>query len=155
MTKTNAIRILESSGIAFQTAEYEYEEGPQGALRAAERLGVPAERVFKTLVCRDERKNLYVFCIPADASLNLKKAARAAGAGGLELLPLKDLFPATGYAHGGCSPIGLKKPCPVFIDELATLLEWLYINGGRRGLQVRIAPADLAGATGARFADLG
>ncbi len=120
MTKTNAIRILETRGVPFKAAEYAYAEktpgGVSGALDAAGKLGVPPERVYKTLVAWDERKS--------------------------------------GYVHGGCSPIGLKRPAPVFLDARAEGLDWLYINGGRRGLQVRIAPRDLAAAVQARFADL-
>ncbi len=154
MSKTNVLRILETRRVPFETAEYEYVEEGQGAVSAAEKLGVPPERVYKTLVTWDEHRSLFVFCIPADATLSLKKAARAAGAGRLEMLPLKELFPRTGYVHGGCSPVGLKRPAAVFVDSRAGLLDWLYVNGGRQGLQVRLAPPDLAAVTGARFADL-
>jgi Cys-tRNA(Pro)/Cys-tRNA(Cys) deacylase len=152
--KTNALRILEALGIAHQTAVYEAGEEHLDAVAAAHRLGVEPEIVFKTLVARGEKGEILVFCVPAPLKLDLKKAARAAGSKKMELVELKELEPLTGYVRGGCSPVGMKKDYPTWIDETAILNERIYINAGSRGLQVILAPEDLRRACGARFADL-
>ena len=154
MTKTNAVRILEAHGVPFELLSYEYDEATSGAVVAAEKLGVSPERVFKTLVAFADAAAVQVFCIPGDATLDRKKAAAAAGARRVELVPVKDLFELTGYIRGGCSPVGMKKPYPVLIDEIATAFDWILINAGSRGLQARIDPVKLAEVVGARFADL-
>lgn len=154
MTKTNAIRILESRGIPFELLSYEYDEETSGAVVAAQKLGVSPERVFKTLVTSCADAAHAVFCIPGDAALDRKKAAAAAGCRRIELVPVKELFELTGYVRGGCSPIGMKKPFPVFIDEIATAFDWILVNAGSRGLQVKLDSSLLADAVGARFADL-
>jgi Cys-tRNA(Pro)/Cys-tRNA(Cys) deacylase len=154
MTKTNAIRILESRGIPFELLSYEYDEETSGAVVAAQKLGVSPERVFKTLVTSCADAAYAVFCIPGDAALDRKKAAAAAGCRRIELVPVKELFELTGYVRGGCSPIGMKKPFPVFIDEIATAFDWILVNAGSRGLQVKLDSSLLADAVGARFADL-
>jgi Cys-tRNA(Pro)/Cys-tRNA(Cys) deacylase len=152
--KTNAVRILESLGIAYELATYPVGEGHADAVEVARSLGVPAELVFKTLVTRDEGARVLVFCVPAAAELELRKAARAAGTKRVELVPLRDLKPLTGYARGGCSPIGMRQRYPVIVDETATLYPRIYVNAGSRGLQAVLAPGDLARATGAAFADI-
>ena len=154
MTKTNALRILESRGVPFEVVAYEYDEETSGAVVAAEKLGVSPERVFKTLVTYADGKTVQVFCIPGNAVLDRKKAASAAGARRIELVAVKELFELTGYVRGGCSPVGMKKPYPVLIDEIATAFDWILINAGARGLQARIEPRLLAEVAGARFADL-
>lgn len=154
MSKTNAIRLLESRGVPFETMSYVYDEEAGGAINAAAAMGVSPERVFKTLVATGGPGLYVVFCLPADAVLDRKKAAAASGYRAVELVPVKDLFGLTGYVRGGCSPLGMKKPYPVYIDEIATVFDWILINAGSRGLQARIDPRHLADAAGARFADL-
>jgi Cys-tRNA(Pro)/Cys-tRNA(Cys) deacylase len=152
--KTNAIRILESLGIRYETALYEAGEVHLDAVAVALLLGVEPEKVFKTLVAKSEKGEVAVFCIPAPLELDLKKAARAAGAKKVELVALKELLLLTGYVRGGCSPVGMKKDYPTWIDETALLHERIYINAGSRGMQVLLAAKDLRRACGARFADL-
>jgi len=151
---TNALRLLESLGIAYATAAYDPGDEHVDAAAVARELGVPADALFKTLVARDDRGEVRVYCVPAAADLDLKKAARASRVRKVELVPLKDLQPLTGYVRGGCSPIGMKKRYPVLIDEFATVHERIHVNAGSRGLQAIIAPADLARACGAEFADI-
>jgi Cys-tRNA(Pro)/Cys-tRNA(Cys) deacylase len=150
--KTNAIRIIESLGIPFETASYEAGEEHADAVAVARRMGVEPEIVFKTLVARSEKGEIIVFCIPLE--LDLKKAARAAGVKKVELIGLKELHPLTGYVRGGCSPVGMKKVYRTWIDETAMLHERIYVNAGSRGLQMILAAADLARACAAAFADL-
>ena len=158
--KTNAIRIIESLGIPFETASYEAgEEHAGGHLVPLSDIivttsGKKVDR-FKTLVARSEKGEILVFCLPAPLELDLKKAARAAGAKKVELIGLKELHPLTGYVRGGCSPVGMKKEYRTWIDETALLLERIYVNAGSRGLQMILAAADLARACAAGFTDLG
>jgi len=160
--KTNALRILESLGVPHRVAEHPVpdaaaggrSEGHLDAVQVARILGVSPGVLFKTLVAHGGREQVFVFCIPAAEELDLKKAARVAGVRSVDLVPLKDLTPLTGYVRGGCSPIGMKKKFPVWIDESATRLSSIYVNAGSRGLQVVIAPDDLRRVTGAIAADL-
>ncbi len=152
--KTNALRIIESLGIPYETAAYDPGEEHLDAVAVALRLGVEPEVVFKTLVARSEKGQLLVFCLPAPLELDLKKAAQAAGAKKVELVELKELTPLTGYVRGGCSPVGMKKDFPTWIDETAALHERIFVNAGSRGLQVILAPEDLRRACSARYADL-
>jgi Cys-tRNA(Pro)/Cys-tRNA(Cys) deacylase len=152
--KTNVMRILESLAIPFQVASYPVGDEHLDAAQVARELGVSPDVVFKTLVARDEKHNALVFCVPAAGELDLKKAALACGGKKVELIGLKELTPITGYVRGGCSPIGMKKKLPTWIDEIAETLALLYVNAGARGLQVILAASDLARAAEARFADL-
>jgi len=152
--KTNALRLIESLGIPHETALYEAGEEHQDAVAVARQIGVEPEIVFKTLVARSEKGEVAVFCIPAPLELDLKKAARAAAAKKVELVGLKQLLPLTGYVRGGCSPLGMKKDYPTWIDETAALHERICVNAGSRGVQVILAPEDLRRACRARFADL-
>jgi Cys-tRNA(Pro)/Cys-tRNA(Cys) deacylase len=152
--KTNALRILESLGIRCDTAAYETGDEHLDAVAVARRIGVEPELVFKTLVTRTEQGEVAVFCIPGPLELDLKKAAQAVGSKKVEMVGLKELLPLTGYVRGGCSPVGMRKPYPTWIDETATLHERIYVNAGSRGLQAALTPQDLARACGARFADL-
>jgi Cys-tRNA(Pro)/Cys-tRNA(Cys) deacylase len=152
--KTNAIRMLEHLGIAYGLAAYEPGDGHLDAAAVAREIGVPADAVFKTLVARDDGGEVRVYCVPAATELDLKKAARASRVRKIELVPLKDLQPLTGYVRGGCSPIGMRKRYPVLIDEFATVHERIHVNAGSRGLQVIVAPSDLARACGGAFADI-
>ncbi len=152
--KTNALRILASLGVGFEVATHPVGEEHFDAATVAGMLGVDPTVLFKTLVARNESNETLVFCIPGNAELDLKKAARAAGAKKVELIALKDLTPLTGYVRGGCSPIGMKKKYPTWIDETASARERIYVNAGARGLQMRVAPQDLLAAADARYADL-
>ena len=152
--KTNALRILDALGVRYETASYAIADDHVDAVTAAQEMGVAPEVVWKTLVAHNENNAPVVFCIPSQAELNLKKAARAVGAKKIELVNLRDLTPLTGYVRGGCSPIGMKKIYPTWLDETAALFSRIYVNAGARGLQVIVAPGDLIHATGAKTADL-
>jgi Cys-tRNA(Pro)/Cys-tRNA(Cys) deacylase len=154
MTKTNALRLLEAAGVQFIPQEYDIADGEISGAAVAVKLGQEPERVFKTLVTEGKATGLNVFVIPSNCELNLKKAAIAAGDKYVEMIKSRELEPKTGYLHGGCSPVGMKKLFPTFIDETATLYDTIFVSGGRIGLQVEIAPSDLAGVVGATFADL-
>ena len=152
--KTNALRIMESLGIACDVAVYETGDEHIDAVTVAHQIGVDAGIVFKTLVARNERNGILVFCIPAPAELDLKKAARVSSSKKVELISVKELLPLTGYVRGGCSPVGMKKAYPTWIDEMASAHERIYVNAGCRGMQAIISPEDLRRACDARFADL-
>lgn len=148
------MRLLEAAGIPFEPAEYPVDETDLSARHAAELLGIDPERVFKTIVLRGERRGPFVCVVPGPWDVDLKKAARAAGDKAATALPLRDLEPLTGYLRGGCSPIGMKKKLPTYIDETAQLFGLISVSAGRRGIQVILSPEDLAQAAGAEFADL-
>jgi Cys-tRNA(Pro)/Cys-tRNA(Cys) deacylase len=146
--------MLESLGIAHEVATHPVGEEHFDAGEVARLLGINPDLLFKTLVAQGEPGQVYVFCIPGSAELNLKKAARVAGARKIDLVPLKDLTALTGYVRGGCSPLGMKKKFPTWIDEFASAQDRIYVNAGARGTQVVLAPADLLRAADARYADL-
>ena len=152
--KTNVIRALEAQGVAFETRTYEVEEGQFDGTLVARKLGLDPDSVFKTLVCTADKNSHVVCCIPVSQELDLKKAARAAGFKRVEMLPLKELLPLTGYVRGGCSPIGMKKPFPTLIDETAQLFGRIAVSAGRRGEQILLAADELCRLTGAGYADL-
>ncbi|MDD3154775.1 MAG: Cys-tRNA(Pro) deacylase [Victivallaceae bacterium] len=154
MNKTNAIRLLEQSDLAFSVHEYDVSDGRIDAKSIAEKLGKSQDEVFKTLVTRSAEHEFHVFIVPAAATLDLKKAARAAKVKHLEMIHQKELFPLTGYLHGGCSPIGMKKLFPTFLEETAQLFDTICVSGGRIGLNVEIAPDDLTKFLPAEFAEL-
>lgn len=154
MIKTNVIRLLESAGIAPNIRTAGTGDEFTDAVRMAVNIGVEPERLFKTLVAETPEHEYFVFVIPAPATLHLKKAARAAGVKKIDLIPQKQLLPLTGYVHGGCSPIGMKKQFPTFLDETAILYDEIVVSGGRIGLSVGMAPETLAGYLAAEFADL-
>lgn len=143
MTKTNAVRLIARQGIPYRCAEYAYDERDLSGLHAAEAIGMPPEQVFKTLVARGEKQGVLVFCIPVCCELDLKKAAKAAGDKKVELVAVKELLSLTGYIRGGCSPIGMKKSYPTFIDETSRLHEEIAVSAGIRGQQILLAPDDL------------
>lgn len=140
--KTNVLRILDKNKIKYTSVSYECHEFIDG-LHSAAITGTPVEQTFKTLVAQGKSKQHYVFIIPIAKEVDLKKAAKAAGEKSLEMLHVKDLTPVTGYVRGGCSPIGMKKSFPSFLDESAKNFETIYISGGRIGLSVCLAPEDL------------
>ena len=154
MITTNVTRLLKQAGIPFDTSEYDVDESDLSGVHAAAMLGVEADRVFKTLVVRGERTGPGVFCIPVAQELDLKKCAAAMGDKKAEMIHVRELPGLTGYVRGGCSPIGMKKRFPTWIDEIATLFDRIYISAGQRGRQVIIDPQDLRAFIGATFADV-
>ena len=154
MLKTNVMRILESLNIPFQSREYEVDENDLSGVHMAARTGLPPEQVFKTLVLKGEKNGYFVCCIPCDQELDLKKAAKAAKDKKAEMLHVKDLKNVTGYIRGGCSPIGMKKKFPTFVDETAVLFDHIFVSAGVRGAMIRIQPDDLCRSVDAVFADL-
>ena len=154
IAKTNVLRILEAANIEYIAREYDVSDGEISGVAVAMKIGQEPERVFKTLVTEGKTTGLNVFVIPGNVGLDLKKAALAAGDKYIEMIKSRDLEPKTGYIHGGCSPIGMKKQFPTFIDETAQLFDTITVSGGRVGLQVELAPSDLAKLTGATFFDL-
>lgn len=155
LEKTNAMRMLDQSNIPYETGEYEYDESDLSGDHVADYLGISKEEIFKTLVTRGNDNELYVFVVPVSGELDLKKAAAAAGVKKVEMIHVKEIFNLTGYLRGGCSPIGMKKQYPTFIDEIAILFDKIYISGGKRGLQIIIDPQVLADFTGAKLVDIG
>ena len=153
--KTNVMRILEQKGIPFTPHTYPHEEGVavDGA-SVARSLGQDPECVFKTLVARGASKAIYVFDIPVEDTLDLKKAAKAVGEKSIEMIHQAELLPLTGYVHGGCSPVGMKKQFKTVIDDSAQDLEAMVVSAGKIGFQVELSPADLAGLVRARFAPI-
>ena len=154
MSKTNAIRILESHKIIFETISYKVDEDDLSGESVALKIGANPESVFKTLVCVGDKSGHIVFCIPVTQELNLKKAAAASKNKKVEMIKLKDLLPLTGYIRGGCSPIGMKKLLPTYIDETAQLFESIYVSAGVRGLQMKLFPEDLIKLIEAGYKDL-
>lgn len=143
MIKTNAMRLLEQAGIEFDTIEYEVDENDLSGEHVASITGIPMEQVFKTLVAKGDKHGIMVFCIPVNTELNLKKAASVVKEKKIELVHVKDLLGLTGYIRGGCSPIGMKKKYPTYIDETAILYDWICISAGVRGCQIRLNPDKL------------
>ncbi|MDR2606145.1 MAG: Cys-tRNA(Pro) deacylase [Oscillospiraceae bacterium] len=154
MVKTNAIRILDSAGVRFTAAEYDVSDGRTDGVSVARKIGAEPERVFKTLVTSGKLTGHNVFIVPAECELDLKKAAVAAGDKYIEMIKAKDLEPLTGYVHGGCSPFGMKKALPTYLEETAALYETIYVSGGRVGLQVELPPDELIRVAGAAYSDL-
>ena len=153
-TKTNAVRLVEQAGIHVREEFYEFDENDLNGNHAAEAIGKPAEEVFKTLVARGERTGINVFCIPVCFELDLKKAAKAAGDKNMAMIPVKELLGLTGYIRGGCSPVGMKKKYPTFMDETAQLYDEIAVSAGARGHQMLLNPEDLARLVAAKFVDL-
>lgn len=154
MVKTNAIRILEAAGVPHTVHEYEVSDGKIDGVSVAEKCGRALDMVFKTLVTTGKTTGLNVFVIPVEFELDLKKAAVAASDKYIEMIKSKDLEPLTGYVHGGCSPVGMKKRFPTYIEEAALLCDTICVSAGRIGLQAELAPQDLAGIIDAKFCDL-
>jgi len=138
MTKTNAMRLLDQAKIEYKSIEYQVDENNLAGEHVASQIGVPAEQVFKTLVAKGEKKGILVFCIPVNTELDLKKAASIIGDKKIEMVHVKDLLGLTGYIRGGCSPIGMKKKYPTYIDETAILYDFITVSAGVRGCQLMI-----------------
>ncbi|MBR1693610.1 MAG: Cys-tRNA(Pro) deacylase [Lachnospiraceae bacterium] len=151
--KTNAMRILEREKIPFTHHTYECEEFIDGG-QIADKLHLPHELVYKTLVTVGNDKNYYVFVLPIDEELDLKKAARAVGCKSVAMLHVKDIHAVTGYIRGGCTAIGMKKQYRTTISDAAEHLERMIVSGGRLGSQIELAPADLCRAASAQFGDI-
>jgi Cys-tRNA(Pro)/Cys-tRNA(Cys) deacylase len=152
--KTNAMRILEKANISFDTKEYEVDENDLSGEHLARQLGLDCEQVFKTLVAKGEKNGIMVFCIPVSEELDLKKASVLTKDKKIEMVHVKDLLGLTGYIRGGCSPIGMKKKYPTYIDETVILFDQVYVSAGIRGAQLIMNPTDLIGFTDAQTADL-
>jgi Cys-tRNA(Pro)/Cys-tRNA(Cys) deacylase len=154
MSKTNAARILDSHGINYELLPYEVDESDLSAITVADKLGQNIEQVFKTLVLRGDKNGIFVCIIPGASELNLKKAAQASGNKNATMIPVKDILELTGYIRGGCSPLGMKKKYPAYIDEVCILYEFIFVSAGIRGLQIKIAPNDLIVSAACEVADL-
>ena len=141
--KTNAMRILEKNGIDYKVMTYQYDEDHLDAVHVAQSAGLNLEQVFKTIVMINQAKELFVFCLPAQLEISLKKARELTGSKSIDLLKLDQLQKYTGYIRGGCSPLGMIHTYPTFLEELATLEESIYVSGGQRGVQVQISPEAL------------
>lgn len=153
MKKTNAMRILESENIDFEIIEYSTKDGI-GGVDVAEKLGEDKDRVFKTLVTESKERENFVFVVPVSSELDLKKAAKASGLKKVEMIPQKKLLPLTGYVHGGCSPVGMKKEFKTFIDSSAENLDFFYVSGGKVGMQIKLNPKELVNLIDGEFADI-
>lgn len=153
--KTNVMRVLEQKKIPYRAHTYEHQEGVGvDGVTVARSLGQDPECVFKTLVARGASNAIYVFDIPVADNLDLKKAAKAVGEKSIAMIHQKELLPLTGYVHGGCSPVGMKKQYPTVFHETAEIIDTIMVSAGKIGFQVELAPADLIALVGAKTADL-
>lgn len=152
--KTNAARLLDRASVSYEISAYEVDESDLSATHVAETLGVDAGTIFKTLVLRGDKTGLFVCVIPGDAEVDLKKAAKASANKKVDLIPMKELFPLTGYIRGGCSPIGMKKRYPTYIDAHALDLPRICVSAGVRGLQMKLNTSALADFLEAAVVDL-
>lgn len=153
MKKTNAMRILESENVDFEIIEYSKDNGISG-IEVADNLGEDRNRVFKTLVTESKDRENYVFVVPASSELDLKKAAKVSNSKKIEMIPQKKLLPLTGYVHGGCSPVGMKKSFKTFIDSSAEDFDFFYVSGGKVGMQIKVNPKSLIEVINGSFADI-
>lgn len=154
INKTNAARLLDKAKIAYELVPYAVDEEHLAATHVAEQLGEDIAQVFKTLVLRGDKNGFFVCVVPGDAEVDLKLAAKASGNKNAEMIHMKELLPTTGYIRGGCSPIGMKKPFPTFIHVSCMDFPYIYVSAGMRGLQIKIAPADLVKYVGAEVIPL-
>ncbi|MBD9303108.1 MAG: Cys-tRNA(Pro) deacylase [Alistipes sp.] len=152
--KTNAARLLDRAKIAYELIPYRVDEEHLAATHVAEQLGEDIACVFKTLVLKGDRTGYFVCVVPGDHEVDLKAAAKVSGNKKVDLIPMKELLPVTGYIRGGCSPIGMKKAFPTYIHASASEHPFIYISAGVRGLQLKLAPADLAAYVRAAFAEI-
>lgn len=148
--KTNAARILDRQKINYELVTYEVDESDLSAPTVAKKIGYPVEQVFKTLVLRGDKTGVLVCIIPGQAELDLKAAAKASGNKNVAMVPLKEILELTGYIRGGCSPLGMKKNYPVYVDQSCANFEFIFVSAGMRGLQLKINPDDLIRASGAK-----
>lgn len=153
MKKTNAMRILESENINFEIIEYSTKDGI-GGVDVAEKLGEDKNRVFKTLVTEAKDGEHFVFVVPVSSELDLKKAAKVSNSKKIEMIPQRKLLPLTGYVHGGCSPVGMKKSFRTFIDSSAEDFDFFYVSGGKVGMQIKVNPRELISVIDGEFSDI-
>ncbi|HEY3390216.1 MAG TPA: Cys-tRNA(Pro) deacylase [Prolixibacteraceae bacterium] len=152
MKKTNAVRILDRLKISYELLEYEVDESDLSAIHVAQTAGIPVGQVYKTLVLEGDKTGNFVCIIPGGDEIDLKKAAIASANKKVALIPMKDLEPLTGYIRGGCSPLGMKKNFPIYIDDTAFNQTSIYISAGVRGMQIKLSPVDLVAACHAKKA---
>ena len=152
--KTNAARLLDRAKIAYQLVPYQVDENNLAATHVAQSLGEPIEQVYKTLVLKGDRNGHFVCVVQGDKEVDLKAAAKVSGHKYAEMIPMKELLPTTGYIRGGCTPIGMKKRFPTFIDSTALQSDHIYISAGVRGVQIKIDPKELIDFVGAVVAEV-
>ena len=154
INKSNVARLLDKAKVAYQLVPYEVDENDLSATHVADQLGENVAQVFKTLVLHGDKSGYFVCVIPGADEVDLKKAAKVSGNKSCEMIPVKELLPLTGYIRGGCSPIGMKKHFPTYIDETAILYDEIGVSAGQRGAQVLLNPESLCDYVGAEFCDL-
>ncbi|UPM52656.1 Cys-tRNA(Pro) deacylase [Gottfriedia acidiceleris] len=154
VSKTNAMRMLDSKKVNYTTLIYDSNDGLIDGISVANKINKDPELVYKTLVSISPSKAIYVFVIPVEKELDLKLAAKAAGEKKVELLPVKDLLASTGYVRGGCSPIGMKKQYPTFIEESVNNIEEIIVSGGKIGIQLQLNAKDLIQTTRSKIAKI-
>ncbi|PQD94059.1 Cys-tRNA(Pro) deacylase [Pradoshia eiseniae] len=152
--KTNAVRMLDQKKVSYELLQYSPDDGKIDGVSVAEKIGEDARHVFKTLVTISSTKNLHIFVIPVTAELDLKRAARVAGEKKMDLLPVSELQKYTGYIRGGCSPVGMKKLYPTFIEKQAEELDHIIVSAGKIGMQMKVGIADLLKVTNGQIASV-
>lgn len=153
LPKTNAMRMLDQTKINYQVMTYDFDEEDLTGLKAAQALNLPPAGIYKTLVLHGDKTGYLVCCLPVDQEADLKALAAISGNKRVDMIPLKDLLPLTGYIRGGCSPIGMKKKWPTYIDEQVNALLQVAVSGGQRGVQILLSPDDLIKMTAAQTGD--
>ncbi len=154
MKKTNAVRLLDSAGIKYSLAEYEVDKNDLSATTLAKKIGQDVEQIFKTLVLRGDKTDIFVAVVPGNAEVDLKKAAKISGNKNCAMVQQKELLGLTGYIRGGCSPLGMKKPYPIYIHETCDFFDSIFVSAGQRGLQLHLNPQDLIDFTRAKVCDI-
>ena len=154
INKTNAARLLDKAKIKYELVPYEVDENDLAATHIATQLGEDIRQVFKTLVLKGDKTGHFVCVVPGDAEVDLKKASKVSGNKKVDLIPMKELLPTTGYIRGGCSPVGMKKAFPTYFHSTCMDFDYIYVSAGVRGLQLKIAPAGLVGYVRASVADI-
>jgi Cys-tRNA(Pro)/Cys-tRNA(Cys) deacylase len=154
MKKTNAARILDHLKINYELIKYEVDENDLSAVHVAKSTGIPIDKIYKTLVLQGDKSGIFVCIVPGGKEIDLKKAAAASLNKKTGMIKMHDLEPLTGYIRGGCSPLGMKKNYPIFIDQSAGIQPYIYVSAGIRGMQIKISPDDLVSATKAVKAEL-
>lgn len=154
INKTNAARLLDKAKIKYELVPYEVDENDLAATHIATQLGEDIRQVFKTLVLKGDKTGHFVCVVPGDAEVDLKKAAKVSGNKKVDLIPMKELLPTTGYIRGGCSPVGMKKVFPTYFHSTCMDFDYIYVSAGVRGLQLKIAPADLVKYVRASVAEI-
>jgi Cys-tRNA(Pro)/Cys-tRNA(Cys) deacylase len=154
MKKTNAARLLDAAGIKYELTEYEVDENDLSATTLARKIGQNIEQIFKTLVLRGDKTGVFVAAIPGNMEVDLKKAAKVSGNKNCAMVQQKELLGLTGYVRGGCSPLGMKKPYPIYIHETCQLFDHIFVSAGQRGLQLKVNPEDLIKIVVAEICDV-